>query len=119
LSAPLDEIKPPRTGAMPSQLNLLGQVMVPAITSVCRRQQIAASLACTATDIREMIAYQIGFGERSDAELPVLAQGWRAELIGTLIDDLLSGRKAIRIDDPRSEHPLDLVDSDPDAASSA
>lgn len=112
LSAPLDEIKPPRSGAMPSQLNLLGQVLVPAITSVCRRQQIAASLACTATDIREMIAYQIGFGDRNATELPVLAQGWRAELIGTLIDDLLSGRKAIRIDDPRSEHPLDLVGSD-------
>jgi ribonuclease D len=111
LSVPLDELKPPRVGAMPSQLNLLGQVLVPAITSVCRRHQIAASLACTATDIREMIAFQIGFGQRGDDDLPALASGWRAELIGSLIDDLLSGRKAIRIDDPRSEHPLDLVDS--------
>lgn len=111
LSVPLDEIKPPRSGAMPSQLNLLGQVLVPAITSVCRKQQIAASLACTATDIREMIAYQIGFGHRQDDERPALSTGWRAELIGSLIDDLLSGHKAIRIDDPRSEHPLDFVDS--------
>lgn len=110
LSAPLDEIRPPRLGAMPSQLNLLGQVLVPAITNVCRRKQIAASLACTATEIREMIAWQIGFGQRDGDDPPALAKGWRAELIGNLIDDLLSGRKAIRIEDPRSEHPLELVD---------
>ncbi len=110
LNAPLDDLKPSRSKAMPSQLNLLGQVLVPAITSVCRQEKLATSMACTATNIREMIAYQLGFGKSSDGELPVLAQGWRSELIGTLIDDLLSGRKSIRIDDPRSEHPLGLVD---------
>lgn len=111
LEAPLDDLKPPRTGSMPSQLNLLGQVLIPAVTSICRREQIAASLACTATDIREMIAWEIGFGRGTQEELPTLAKGWRAQLIGNLIDDVLSGRKSIRIDDPRSEHPLGLVDS--------
>ncbi|MGI9457809.1 MAG: ribonuclease D [Aeoliella sp.] len=110
LNAPLDDLKPSRSKAMPSQLNLLGQVLVPAITSVCRQANLATSLACTATDIREMIAHQLGFGKSKGEEPPALAQGWRAELIGSLIDDLLSGRKSIRIDDPRSEHPLSLVE---------
>ncbi|WP_425398587.1 ribonuclease D [Aeoliella sp.] len=110
LDAPLDDIRPPRGKAMPSQLNLLGQVLVPAITSVCRKAQLATSLACTATDIREMIAHQLDFGNAQNTdELPTLARGWRKELIGSLIDDVLAGRKSIRIDDPHSEHPLDFV----------
>lgn len=110
LDAPLDDLQPPRSTATPPQLNLLGQVLVPAITSICRRANLAASMACTATDIREMIAYELGFHRPAEeGELPALAKGWRAELIGTLIDDLLAGRKSIRIDDPRSEHPLDLI----------
>jgi ribonuclease D len=110
LNTPLDDIQAPRSKAMPSQLSLLGQVLVPAITSVCRKANLATSLACTATDIREMIAYELGFGSAGDGELPVLAKGWRKELIGTLIDDVLAGRKSIRIDDPNSEHPLDFVE---------
>ncbi|MCO6047992.1 HRDC domain-containing protein [Aeoliella sp. ICT_H6.2] len=111
LDASLDDIRPPRGKAMPPQLNLLGQVLVPAITSVCRKANLATSLACTATDIREMIAYQLDFGNAGKAdEAPTLARGWRKTLIGSLIDDVLAGRKSIRIDDPHSEHPLDFVE---------
>jgi ribonuclease D len=44
-----------------------------------------------------------------------LARGWRAELVGHLIDELLLGKKSIRIVDPLSEHPLafDTVVDDP------
>ena len=38
--------------------------------------------------------------------LLVQVSGWRAELVGHLIDELLAGRKSIRIEDPLSEHPL-------------
>jgi hypothetical protein len=33
---------------------------------------------------------------------------WRAEVVGNLIDELLAGRKSIRIEDPHSEHPLEF-----------
>jgi len=110
LAAPLDDLKPSRNKSMPPQLNLLGQVIAPALGSVCRKASLATSLACTASDIREMIAHQLGFGNAGNGAPPALSQGWRAKLIGSLIDDLLAGRKSIRIDDPRSEHPLDLVE---------
>jgi ribonuclease D len=35
-----------------------------------------------------------------------LAQGWRAEVVGQLLDDLLAGKVSIRIRDPRSDQPL-------------
>ena len=108
LETPLEDLGvfPSHRDVMPSQLNLLGQFLGPAISSICRSAGVAASLAATASDVRDLIAYQLGFGDASEKHPPALALGWRAELIGNLIDDLLAGRKSIRIEDPRSEHPL-------------
>jgi ribonuclease D len=106
LDAPLDDIQRQSLPAMPSQLNLLGQFLSPALASICRKANIATSLVGTATDVRDLIAYRLGFGDAAQSDIPILAQGWRAELVGHLIDELLSGKKSIRIDDPSSEHPL-------------
>jgi ribonuclease D len=106
LEAPLDEFTHGRRESMPSQLNLLGQFLSPALSSICRSANVATSLAGTAGDVRDLIAYRLEFGSWGDEEPPLLARGWRAELVGHLIEDLLAGRKSIRIDDPLSEHPL-------------
>ncbi|MCI0332459.1 MAG: HRDC domain-containing protein [Planctomycetes bacterium] len=106
LSAPLGDIERPSREAMPSQLNLLGQFLSPALSSICRSANVATSLAGTATDVRDLIAYRLGFGDATPEEPPLLATGWRAELVGHLIEELLAGRKSIRIEDPLSEHPL-------------
>jgi ribonuclease D len=107
LEAPLEDIQRGSSESMPSQLNLLGQFLSPALSSICRNANVATNLAGTATDVRDLIAYRLGFGNsESDSSLPLLARGWRAELVGRLIDDLLAGEKSIRIVDPLSEHPL-------------
>jgi ribonuclease D len=106
LEASLKDIERERPEAMPSQLNLLGQFLSPALSSICRNANVATSLAGTATDVRDFIAYRLGFAGSEDQDPPLLATGWRAELIGRLIEDLLAGRKSIRIEDPLSEHPL-------------
>ncbi|MEM6797913.1 MAG: HRDC domain-containing protein [Planctomycetota bacterium] len=105
LDASVDDLLPASRHSPPPQLNLLGQFLSPAITSICRSESMAASLTCTATDVRDLIAYRLGFAAPGAGE-PVLASGWRAELVGNLIDDLLAGRKSIRIDNPKREHPL-------------
>jgi ribonuclease D len=89
----------------PSQLNLLGQFLTPALTTICRRAEVAASMVGTATDVRDLIAYSFGFGGSSE-ETPLLLRGWRAELVGNLLDDLLAGRKSIRIRNAKSDDPL-------------
>jgi ribonuclease D len=35
-----------------------------------------------------------------------LDRGWRAEVVGRVIDDLLDGKVTVRIKDPRSDDPL-------------
>ena len=115
LECSLADIERRAQDAMPSQLNLLGQFLSPALSSICRSANVATSLAGTATDVRDLIAYRLGFGSNDSDELPLLARGWRAELVGHLIEELLIGRKSIRIADPLSEHPLgfDPVIDDP------
>lgn len=105
LEAPIDDLVSRGRKSPPPQLNVLGQFLAPAISSVCRSQKMAASLTGTASDVRDMIAYRLGFASK-DAPTPALAEGWRAELVGKLIDDLLEGKRSIRIVNPKSEDPL-------------
>lgn len=106
LDALLDDDERRFREPMPSQLNLLGQFLSPALTSICHSAKVATSLAGTATDVRDLIAYRLEFGSATDGEEPILSRGWRAELVGNLIDDLLAGKKSIRISDPLSDEPL-------------
>ena len=92
---------------MPPQLNVLGQFLSSALGSICRTAELAPSIVGTASDVRDLIAYRLnmaGSGENGGA--PLLGRGWRAEVVGRLIDDLLAGNVSIRIQDPLSDEPL-------------
>jgi ribonuclease D len=91
---------------MPKQLDVLGQFLTPALNSICRQSQIAASLVGTASDVRELIAFRLGFADARQQPPPALAVGWRAKVVGDVIDELLAGKRSIRIEDPHSDHPL-------------
>ena len=105
VAAPLEPTKRSSQREPPSQLNLLGQFLTPALTTICRRAEVAASMAGTATDVRDLIAHRFDFGGGSE-ETPLLLRGWRAELVGNLLDELLAGKKSIRIRNARNEDPL-------------
>lgn len=87
-------------------MGLLGQFLTTAISIVCRQQKIAPTIVGTANEIRLMAAWRLGL-VKLDSK-PDLAQGWRAELIGDIIDQVLDGSVAIRVGDARSDMPLDL-----------
>lgn len=106
LSLPESELPVQNFREMPSQLNLLGQFLSSALSSLCRSAELAPSIVGTASDVRDLIAYRLGFHRDNDSGVPLLGRGWRAEVIGRVIDDLLAGKTAIRIRDPRSDEPL-------------
>ena len=84
---------------IPSQLNLVAQLLAAILTSICRASEVAVGLVGSVQDIRELVAHRLsvkGFKE----ELPKLSQGWRAEVVGQVIDDILSGKTSIRVGDP-------------------
>ncbi len=88
------------------QLNLLGQFLSTALGSICRSAEVAPSLAGTAQDVRDLIAFRLNLGGSQPGEVPLLARGWRAEVVGQVIDHLLAGDVAIRIADPLADEPL-------------
>ena len=67
LEGPTEKIaRGSRSDELPSQLNLLGQFLAPALGTICRRAEIATSMVGTATDVRELIAYRMGIGRSED-----------------------------------------------------
>jgi ribonuclease D len=90
----------------PAHLTLLGQFIASALTSVCRSARLAPSIVGTASDVRDLVGYRLGMDVNGRGEPPLLGRGWRAEVIGRLIDELLAGQLAIRVRDPHSDEPL-------------
>lgn len=89
-----------------SQLNLIGQFMASALNSICHKQHVAAALVGTAQDVRDLIAYRLNMNGAAKDGPPLLATGWREEVVGRTIEELLEGKLAVRIEDPLSDHPL-------------
>jgi ribonuclease D len=90
------------------QFNLLGQFLATALASVCRAQQVAPSLVGSVEDVRDLIAHHLANHASTAPPPPALARGWRAEVVGRAIEDLIEGKMAIRVGDPASEQPLIL-----------
>jgi len=101
-----------RHRAPPPQLAMLGQFMATAVAGVCRQMHLAPALVGTSSDMRDLLAYKLGYFEADEDRAPLLASGWRAEVVGTLVDDLLAGRASLRIGDVRSHDPL-VIDRRP------
>lgn len=85
------------------QFTLLGQFLSAALSSLCRTQGIAAALVGTASDVRDLITFRLGLDTE---ETPLLARGWREQVVGKLIEELLEGKLAARIVNPQSDDPL-------------
>jgi ribonuclease D len=103
LELPNEELPQSERRETPQQVTVLGQFLSTALTSLCRSLELAPALVGTASDVRDLIAFRLGF---VTDQPPALACGWRAEVVGTLIGDLLAGKLSIRITDPLSDHPL-------------
>jgi len=92
------------------QFTLLGQFLATALASVCRAQQVAPSLVGSVEDVRDLIAHHLTNHAPAapPPPPPALARGWRAEVVGRAIEDLVEGKMSVRVGDPASEQPLIL-----------
>ncbi len=106
LALPKFEHPPRITSTKTINLGLLGQFLTTALNVLCRTEQISSSIVGTAQEVRDVAAMRLGILKLKDK--PKLLMGWRAEIVGQLIDQVLDGRIAIRVDDPNSDHPLKM-----------
>jgi len=94
---------------MPKQLAVLSQFLASALGSHYRAAKLAPGLVGSVQDVRDLIAYRLGLWKADDDQPPPLARGWRKEIVGDLVEDLLGGKLSIRIQDPLSDEPLVFV----------
>ena len=104
LSLADSECPRPHARSRKQQLNALGQFLTTALGSISRGAHVAPGLVGTSQDVRDLVSHHLGL-EKFD-EPPILATGWRAEVVGQQIEKLIKGELCLRISDPLSDHPL-------------
>jgi len=76
------------------------------VRAYCLENDLAYSLAATQKSIRDLLRFRTGSSLLRVDELDLL-QGWRGQTVGRLVDDVLAGRRAVRVH-PASAHELTL-----------
>jgi ribonuclease D len=67
------------------------------IRSYCIEDQLAYGLVATKKSIRDLIRHKISGNTKKTDEIELLC-GWRAQTVGALLDDLMSGRRAVHVE---------------------
>jgi len=95
-----------RGGKNSAQFGLLGQFLNSALGTICRSAKLAPTVVGTIQDVRDLVAFRLELDQPSVDRKPALAEGWRADVVGRVIDDLLAGKLAIRVEDVHADQPL-------------
>lgn len=108
LDLPDDQCPRPlsRGGKNSAQFGLLGQFLNSALGTICRSAKLAPTVVGTIQDVRDLVGFRLGIDQPADGRTPALAEGWRADVVGRVIDDLLAGKLAIRVEDVHADQPL-------------
>ncbi len=94
----------PQPRPAPEQYGTLSQLFYAVLACHARTHQVAPSLLGTPKDLRQWIAWRLH--PDSFPAPPLLAQGWRKQLAGPLLEQLFQGELAVWVQDPRNEIPL-------------
>lgn len=87
------------------QLATIGQFMHMALNGICRSESISPGIVATVDDVRDFVASHCGLDRQNNDE-PILKQGWREEIAGDRLRQLLQGRITVRVGDPLADDPL-------------
>jgi ribonuclease D len=81
-------------------------LLAAALAQCCAQHKVAPGLVGTASDLKSLVRWYTQ--DQPEAERPELAQGWRHEVCGAPLVDVLAGHVALRVVDPRSDVPVTL-----------
>ena len=87
----------------PPQVAIVTQVVSVVAGGLAARHQVDPALLATTADLQEVVRWRLGAG---DGERPAILNGWRGEILGRPLLDLLDGRSAIRIADLSAPDPV-------------
>jgi len=83
---------------------ILGKLLSIALANRCAEQDVAMQLVGTTADLKALVRWHVY--EDGKGEVPSIAKGWRAEVCGDLLTDLLDGKIMMCVGDLKSDHPI-------------
>ena len=86
--------------------SMVVNLLAAAMAHGCSREKVAAALVGSSHDLKELIRWHAR--GRPESERPDLARGWRREVCGDVLLDVLDGRRALRVVDPQADVPVAL-----------
>lgn len=92
---------------------VLGKLLAIALSNRCAEMNVSLQLVGTSADLRDFVRAHLQSGKKSSGAAR-LNRGWRAEVCGALLTDLLDGKVSLRVKDLESDHPLVFETVDPD-----
>lgn len=88
----------------PPGLAIVANLLSSALAQCCTQNQISGSLVANVADVKHLVRWHLDGAPESLR--PTLLQGWRKDLFGTVLLDVLEGRVALRVTDAASEFPV-------------
>ncbi|GHT36193.1 ribonuclease D [Planctomycetales bacterium] len=107
LDLPDSELPPLNRAMSYPQYQHLTQLLFSIAGSISKKSGISMQLAGSPGDIREYIAFELGTLPKGI--VPRFQTGWRAELFGSQLKDLLHGKTAIWLDRKKTDDPLVIL----------
>jgi ribonuclease D len=95
LRLPPEAWPPAEPDAAPADEDMLLTLLTAILRDECERSRIAYGLLASRQDLREYVKSWVDRTGGSDHV--ALRHGWRAQAVGDLLDDLLSGARGIRV----------------------
>ncbi|WP_417847760.1 ribonuclease D [Thalassoglobus sp.] len=100
-----EDLPPKQKGKQyPSQDEVLARILGLALANRCQELGISMPLVGTTSDLKELVRWHVFDNQRG--KTPKLLEGWRGEVCGKILTDVLDGNVSLRVVDPRSENPL-------------
>ena len=96
---------PSRPDDSPGALTV-ANLLSAALGQLSAANKVAGSLVWSVSDVKHLIRWYCG--GRPEHDRPALLEGWRGQLCGQTLVEVLEGRRTFRVVDPTSEYPLAL-----------
>jgi ribonuclease D len=88
----------------PPQDEVLARLLALALANRCHEMGLSMSLVGTMADLNEVVHWHVF--DQHQGPVPRLLSGWRAEVCGTLLTDVLDGKILLRVTNPKAEDPV-------------
>lgn len=90
----------------PPHVLLLGSFLGVVLADWCIRNRLAANLVASVSDLKALVRSRV---DREPLPDIPLTRGWRARVVLPELDAILSGTRAVRVENLRASAPLDFI----------